>query len=101
MNDDEARQARTKKIMADAQRLIAQADEALAKGERFFAERGIDRKQLDEYVKRMVGLHGERAVHDQVNRVTLELEARARQLTMTQQASAPSTGRLRRVRNRV
>ena len=101
MSDDEARQARTAQILKNAERLIAEADAALAAGDRFFAERGIDRTKLDEYVRRMVGEQGEHRVRAQVERAVQELQERAKQASAHQQFDVPPAGRSRRFRHMV
>ncbi len=100
--NDEARQARTAKVIADAERLIAEADAALAAGERFFAERGIDPNRLDEYVRRTVGEQGEVRVRALVDKAMQELQERTRQAQAHRQFDVPaSSGRPRRLRNLV
>jgi hypothetical protein len=49
---DETQRARTKKIIEDAERLIAEADAALEAGRRFYAAKGIDRAALDAQLRR-------------------------------------------------
>jgi ribonuclease I len=70
---DSDREAQTREIIANAERLIAEANQALANADRFFADRNIDREQL---MKQFHERNGDAAAKD----VELELEKTIREV---------------------
>jgi hypothetical protein len=101
---DELQQARTKKIIDDAERVLAEADAALEAGRRFYAAKGIDRAALDAQLKRMGKEPAFRALLDRTMD-EIRHDAAAAQLHSRfdppPQSSAAPAGRVRRLRNMI
>lgn len=64
--DDRGREERTRRIIADSERLIEEARTALEAGERLFAAHGIDPADLMEAVRRAGGERAVRQIEEEV-----------------------------------
>lgn len=94
-------QERTRKIIADAKRLIDEANAALDASERFFADNGLDRERVNRLVRQLGGPDAEREIQERVQRAMQEFEQRAEQEALHQRFTTHASMRTRRVRNLV
>ena len=97
-NDENARQARIRQVLENADRLIGRVDAALEAGRRFFAERGIDRERLQAYADRVAASPRLQA---EVDRAMAEVRQEAEQALLHQSFAASSPPRARRMRSLV
>ena len=99
--DDSQREERTRQIVAESERLIAEAREALAAGDRFFAEHGIDPDRLMDYVRRAGGERAVQNVEAEVERSMRKIREEAERRFQHMQFEHQPARRSRRLRNLV
>ena len=64
--EDRLREERTRRIIAESERLIEEANQALAAGERMFAAAGIQPGAMMEHVRRTGGEEAVRKIKEEV-----------------------------------
>jgi len=100
MNDDQ-RHTHTLRVIADAERLIKEVDQALEHGQRVLAQRGLDPQALKARVDAMTPFERERA-RQHVERGMKEVAESARDAAARAMFIVPGPSRpLRRVRNMI
>ncbi|MDB5840451.1 MAG: hypothetical protein JWQ23_2403 [Herminiimonas sp.] len=99
--DDSNRESQTRQIIANAERLINEANEALAAADRFFFERHINREQLLKQLQQHSTNGAPLDIKAELEKTMQEVRAASERKIQHMQFDQPSARRPKRVRNLV
>ncbi|HSY26714.1 MAG TPA: hypothetical protein VK832_04380 [Burkholderiaceae bacterium] len=94
-----AMQEQTMKVVAEAERVIAEINEALAAQDRIFAQHNITKEQLLAYLKKVGGPAMELQVQEKMERLKVEIKERAAAELLKKREDDYISQRPRRLRN--
>jgi hypothetical protein len=91
----------TKRVLAEAERVVAQINAALAEQDSLLARHNITREQLRDFLKRIGGEKLEREVQEKMRALQEENMARAEEALRSRHRELPRSPRAGRMRNMI
>ncbi|MGI4850185.1 MAG: hypothetical protein ACRYGK_18910 [Janthinobacterium lividum] len=90
MDEEKKREMRTRQTIANAERLIAEVDETIARADRMFAQHQLDPANFKDFLKKNPNAAKMMVdVQKSIAEMAREMEQKAQRLTVQAQSNAP------------